>query len=227
MNRQKNHFSSHHDLKLAHSEYTIGSDSFSTRGTFRSGDGNTRCETVGGFHGSCVNSVNRVSITDHSQSFWTRPQTFTHTLWHRGSVEREYWLILLGSWMSIQTGVWWHVESRWVFTEGKFFFFPRFFWRKKWGDGDRKWGDGVSINGVRPCERPIWGYWWPYPVSTNTARDRVIEDLYFVIKLSFVTVHKDEETGFRTTLSYYFVRGYDVSFRVIFWRVIPFFYTEI
>ena len=55
MIRQKNHFSSHHDPKLSHSEYTIGSDSFSTRDTFRCGDGNTRCETVGDLHGSCVN----------------------------------------------------------------------------------------------------------------------------------------------------------------------------
>ena len=36
-----------------------------------------------------------------------------------------------------------------------------------------------------------------------------IEELVFVTKLSFVSVHKDTEEGFRSTLSYYFLRGHD------------------
>ena len=145
MNRQKNHFSSHHDPKLSHSEYTIGSDSFSTRDTFRCGDGNTRCETVGDLHGSCVNWVNRVSITDHSQSFCSRTQTFTHTLWHRGSVDREYRLILLGSWMLIQTGVWCNMMTRRVSVgcHGRdlFFYFHDFLKEeeRRWREEERRW----------------------------------------------------------------------------------------
>ena len=38
---------------------------------------------------------------------------------------------------------------------------------------------------------------------------RVIENLAFVTKLSSVSPHKDKTEGFRTTLSYYFDRGYD------------------
>ncbi len=40
---------------------------------------------------------------------------------------------------------------------------------------------------------------------------RVIEELVFVTKLSFVPVHKDKTKGFRTTLSRYFFRWYDIN----------------
>ncbi len=77
--------------------------------------------------------------------------------------------------------------------------------------------------GSDPVKDPFEGIDDPTLLVQIQHEIGVIEDLDFVIKLSFVTVHKDEETGFRSTLSYYFVRGYDVSFRVIFWRVISLF----
>ncbi len=31
--------------------------------------------------------------------------------------------------------------------------------------------DSSSNSGVRTCERPIRGHWWPYPASTNATRE--------------------------------------------------------
>ena len=95
---------------------------------------------------------------------------------------------------------------RWDVTEGSFCFLPRFVVMKK--GGDRKRGGGVCITGVRPCETHSKEL-MTLPYRYKQHEIRVIEEMVFVTKLSFVSVHKDKTEGFRVTLSSYFCRGYD------------------